>query len=85
MGMILTYALEGGAMAFLVGVAASVVLSVILGPDTELSHALAAVPLFFALPAGGIGLAIGTVLGIIKRFKQRGGKQEDHATSVDEG
>ena len=71
MGMILTYALEGGAIAFLIGVAASVVLSVILGPETEISHALGAVPLFFAVPVGGIGLAIGTMVGIIKKVKQR--------------
>ena len=71
MGMILTYALEAGAIAFLIGVAASVVLSVILGPETEISHALGAVPLFFAVPVGGIGLAIGTMVGIIKKVKQR--------------
>jgi len=90
LGTIITSAAEGGVGGFLVGVVVGVVFAQIAdsGPGSSglaLAPALGFIALIFAVFLGGIGLAIGAVAGIIMRFKQRGGKQEDHARSVDEG
>jgi hypothetical protein len=81
--IVLAYALEGGAIGYLTGVIVIIILALIVGPGDGFSGGLAALALFFAIPFGTVGLVVGMVVGIIRRFKQRGGKH-DHEISVAE-
>ncbi len=82
MGTILISTLQGGALGFLLGVVVGVVFAqlALSGPGSSglaLSPALGFIALIFAVFLGAIGLAVGAVAGIIKRFKQRGEKADD--------